>query len=124
MENPSEIIWRPDPETAKRTRIARFMATHGFSSIDALHRRAVEAPEWYWDAVCRDLGIQWMTPYKRVLDTSQGIAWPRWFEGGEINIASNCVDRYLDPAHREKPALIWEGDGGETRSLTYRELAR
>jgi len=98
------------------------MAKHGFSTIEALHRRSIEDPEWYWDAVSRDLGVHWFTPYRGVLDMSRGIAWPRWFVGGEINIASNCVDRYLNTAHRDKPALIWEGDGGETRSVTYGEL--
>ena len=65
-----EIIWRPDAATARRARIARFMAQHGLPDLGALHRRSIEDPEWYWDAVCRDLGIAWSTPYRRVLDAA------------------------------------------------------
>lgn len=120
---PGEVIWRPSPEVAARSRIGRFMARHGLGSLEALQRRSVEDPEWYWDAVVRDLGLAWARPYTRVLDASRGIAWPRWFEGGQLNLAANCLDRHL-PSRRDTPALVWEGDGGETRTLSYGELAR
>ncbi len=59
-----------------------------------------------------------------MLDTSRGIAWPRWFEGGEFNFAVNCLDRNLEAGRGAKAALVWESDAGETRTLTYAELAR
>jgi acetyl-CoA synthetase len=93
-------------------------------SIEALQRRSIEEPEWYWDAVVRDLGLRWSRPYTRVLDESRGIAWPRWFEGGLLNFADNCVDRHLDAGRGAHPAVIWEGDDGTTRTLTYAELGR
>jgi acetyl-CoA synthetase len=120
---PMEIIWRPTPEVAARARIGRFMAQHGFSSLDALHRRSIEDPEWFWDAVARDIGLAWIAPYRRVLDESRGIAWPRWFEGGLLNLAANCVDRHL-AERRDRPALIHEPETGEPRTLTFGELAR
>jgi acetyl-CoA synthetase len=124
VPTPDDVIWRPDPDTASRTRIARFMAGHGLGSLAALQKRSLDDPEWYWDAVSRDLGIRWTRPYTRVLDVSRGIAWPRWFEGGELNFAANCIDRHLDEGRRDKPAIVWEADGGETRALTYGDLAR
>jgi acetyl-CoA synthetase len=120
----SEIIWRPSPETAQRSRIGRFMAAHGIASVPELHARSIEDPEWYWTAVCRDLGLEWSRPYRRVLDTSGGLAWARWFDGGELNLAANCVDRHLAAGRGDRRAVIWEGDGGEVRTLTYRELAQ
>jgi acetyl-CoA synthetase len=120
---PMEIIWRPTPEVAARARIARFMAAHGVGSLEALHRRSIEDPEWFWDAVVRDIGIEWIAPYRRVLDESRGIAWPRWFEGGLMNLAANCVDRHL-AARGDRPAIVWESESGETRTLTFAELAR
>jgi acetyl-CoA synthetase len=120
----SEILWRPTPEFARKTRLGRFMARHGVDSLATLQRRSVEDPEWYWDAVSKDLGLVWTKPYRRVLDVSRGIAWPRWFEGGEINLAANCVDRHLTGPRRDQPAVIWEGDDGSVRTLTYAELAR
>src|SRR5262245_48218582 len=99
------------------------MAGHGIPSLAELQRRSVAEPEWYWDAVSRDLGLAWTRPYRRVLDASQGPAWPRWFEGGLLNFTENCVDRHANGPRGHKPALIWEGDDGQTRSLTYVELA-
>ena len=56
------IVWRPTPEVAERSRIARFMRAHGIATLEELQRRSVADPEWYWDAVVRDLGVRWMTP--------------------------------------------------------------
>ncbi len=120
----NDIIWRPTPEVARRARIARFMDKHGLASLETLHRRSIEDPEWYWTAVCEDFGIRWLSPYRRVLDVSRGIAWPTWFEGGRLNFADCCVDRHVDEGRGDKPAIVWESDGGETRQLTYRELLR
>jgi acetyl-CoA synthetase len=124
MEIPKrEVVWRPPPELLRSARIARFMAHHGVPSLEALQQRSVEDPEWYWDAVSKDLGLRWTRPYTRVLDESRGVAWPRWFVGGEINLAANCVDRHLEAGRGDKPAIVWESDGGDTRTLTYAELA-
>ena len=119
----SEIVWRPDPETASRTRIARFMQQHGFSSIEALQQRSVEDIAWYWDAVSRDLSWQWSTPYRQVVDTSRGIQWPRWFVDGRTNLAANCVDKHLTGWRRDEVALISEADDGSVRTLTFAALA-
>ncbi|MBI1727112.1 MAG: AMP-binding protein, partial [Candidatus Rokubacteria bacterium] len=120
----SEIIWRPTPERIERARLTKFMRAHGLASLDALQRRSVDDPEWYWDAVSKHLGFRWMKPYSRVLDTSRGIAWPRWFEGGLMNLSDNCVDRHVDAGRGEQPAIIWEAEDGEVRTWTYRELSR
>ena len=100
------------------------MRAHGITTLEALQRRSVEDPEWYWDAVSKDLGFRWMKPYTRVLDTSRGIAWPRWFEGGLMNLSDNCVDRHVDAGRGEQAAIIWEAEDGEVRAWTYRELSR
>jgi acetyl-CoA synthetase len=118
------VVWRPSPEVAARARITHFLARHGVPSLAALQRRSIEEPEWFWDAVARDLELAWTTPYTRVLDLSAGVAWPRWFPGGRLNLAANCLDRHLDGPRRDAPALIWEGEDGATRTLTYAELAR
>src|SRR6266508_5961285 len=119
-----EIIWRPTPERIERARITQLMRRHGLASLDALLRKSVDDPEWYWDAVSKDLGFRWMKPYTRVLDNSRGIAWPRWFEGGLMNLSDNCVDRHVDEGRGEQPAIVWEAESGEVRTWTYRELSR
>src|SRR5260370_13275801 len=118
-----EVIWRPDPEAAARPRMGRFMAAHGRATLADVQRGAVEEPEWYWDAVSRDLGFHWFTPYRRVLDTSKGIEWPRWFEGGRLNLADNSVDRHIAAGRGDKLAVITEAEDATVRTLSYRALA-
>ncbi len=118
----SDIIWRPDPAAAARTRIGRFMRRHGLATVEALQRRSVEDLEWYWNEVSRDLGWRWSTPYERVADLSRGIQWPRWFPGGRTNLAENCLDKHLAERAGE-PAVISEAESGESRTLTYAQLA-
>jgi acetyl-CoA synthetase len=119
-----DIVWRPDPATAARTRIARFMAAQGIDSLATLQRRSVEEPEWYWDAVVRDLGFVWSKPYTKVLDNSRGIMWPSWFPGGAMNLTVNAVDRHLKAGRADKPAVVWESENGEVVTLSYAALAR
>jgi acetyl-CoA synthetase len=84
----------------------------------------VEDAEWYWDAVSKDLGWAWSTPYGRVLDTSRGIQFPRWFLGGRMNLCANAVDKHLGGPRRDQEAVISEAEDGAVRTLTYAELAR
>jgi acetyl-CoA synthetase len=119
----SGIIWHPTREQAERSRIGRFMKAHGVATLEALQRRSVDDLEWYWDAVVKDLGVRWTTPYRRVLDDARGIEWPTWFPGGRLNFTDNCVDRHVDAGRGDKAAIVWEGDDGQTRTLTYAELA-
>src|SRR5258705_398231 len=118
-----EIIWRPDPEAAARTRMGRFMAAHGLATLADLQRRSMADPEGFWDAVWRDLAFHWSRPYRRALDTWKGIEWPRWFEGGRLNLADNSVDRHIAAGRGDKLAVIAEAEDGTVRTLSYRELA-
>jgi acetyl-CoA synthetase len=117
--------WTPTPELAASSNVGRFMAAHGFDDFEALRRRSIEDPEWFWDAFVRFLDIPFTQPYTAVLDESRGIEWATWFTGGRTNAAAACVDRWADdPARRDHPAVVWEGEEGEPRSVTYGELRR
>src|SRR5262249_58894127 len=63
------------------------------------------------------------TPFTRVLDGRRGPAWPRCFVDGRLNFADNCLDRHIQAGRGGKSAIVWEGDDGSTRTLTYAELA-
>src|SRR6058998_1147414 len=117
-----DIIWRPRPDVAERSRIAGFLRSHSIASLSELQRRSVADPEWYWSAAVEDLGIRWLRAPRRVLDDARGPAWPVWFPGGLMNLADCCVDRHVESGHAAHPALIWEGDDGSTRQVTYSEL--
>jgi acetyl-CoA synthetase len=109
-------VWFPtDPGS---TNVGRFMAAHGIEGFEDLERRSIEDPEWFWDAVVKFLGIDFPTPYRQVLDVSDGIPWARWFVGGKTNFASVAVDRHPP----ERTAIVWESENGEVRTWTYGEL--
>src|SRR2546427_13129114 len=82
------------------------MQQHGCTTLADLQQRSVEDIAWYWDAVSRDLGWLWSTPYRQVVDTSRGIQWPRWFVDGRTHMAANCVDKHLTGPRRGAVAGI------------------
>lgn len=77
---------------------------------------------WFWDAALADLGIEFYTPYTQVVDLRDGVEFPRWCVGGQLNIIHNCLDKWQASAARERVALRWEGEEGAVRTLTYAEL--
>ena len=117
-----EIAWEPSPAYRDRSRLTAFVNRHGLADYDALLRRSVDDPQWFWSAVLDDLGIEFYEPYRQVLDTSRGIAWSRWCVGGRLNIVHNCLDKWIGTPVERKAALRWEGEEGATRTLTYGEL--
>jgi acetyl-CoA synthetase len=101
-----------------------FAAAAGIRSraeYDDLYRRSVDDPEAFWADVAQRL--RWSAPWTQVLDWKPPFA--RWFVGGTLNLADNCLDRHLDGPRRNKAAIIWVGEPeGETRVLTYQALHR
>jgi acetyl-CoA synthetase len=118
-----EIAWRPSPAYLQRSRLLRFMRAHGIQTYPELLRRSLQEPVWFWDAVCKDLDLEWYTPYTQVMDDSRGVAWTTWFRGGRFNYVHNALDKHAASARRDQPAVIWEGETGQTQTLTYAQLA-
>ena len=67
-----KFAWEPTPDYVENANVTRFMRAHGIDTIDEMRRRSVEDMEWFWDAVVKDLGIDFTTPYEQVLDNSNG----------------------------------------------------
>ena len=86
----------------------------------SVYRKADRNFEKFWADFARELS--WFKPWKKVLDWKPPRA--KWFVGGKLNASVNCLDRHLDGPRRNKAALIWEGEPGDRRVLTYRELHR
>jgi acetyl-CoA synthetase len=116
-----DIVWRPSEELVDRANVTRFMRANRIGSYQELVDRSVQDIEWFWDAVVKDLDIEFYEPYRAVLDTSEGKPWAKWFVGGSLNLAHNCVDRWAARTP-ERPAVVWEGEEGRTRTVTYGEL--
>ena len=107
-------VFPPPPEFAASAHIGSREA------YDALYRRSVEAPDAFWLEIASELhwfkkpskGLEWTPPHAK------------WFADGTTNIAYNCLDRHLEGARRNKAAIIFEGEPGDVRVLTYRQLHR
>jgi acetyl-CoA synthetase len=118
------VVWRPTPESVKRSHLQRFMRQHGIGFYAELQQRSTQDIAWFTDAVLKYLDIQFQVPYSQVVDLAPGIQRPRWCVGACLNIVFNCVDKWAArPETCSRKALIWEGEEGTTRSLTYSDLA-
>ncbi len=88
------------------------------AEYEALYRHSIEQPDAFWaDAAA---GLDWFAPFTSVMEGEMGSA--RWFTGGKLNLAYNCIDRHALGNRRDKVALLWEGEPGEVRRITYGEL--
>src|SRR6186713_3073388 len=87
---------------------------------ESVYARADADPEGFWAGFAREL--EWFTPWTQVLDWKPPHA--KWFVGGTLNASVNCVDRHARGSRRNKAALIWEGEPGDRRTLTYFDLFR
>ena len=115
------IVWKASDAEVARSRTADFMARHGIDTYEDLVQRSISDLEWFWEAAIGYLGVPFSAPYHTLVDTSDGIQFPRWFSGGEINLSEVCVDRWVaqDP---ERTALVAEREDGAQRSYSFGEL--
>src|SRR6202158_479396 len=89
------------------------------AEYEALYQRAAEDPDGFLAECARE--VSWFKPFGQVLEWK--VPFAQWVVGGELNAPYNCLDRHLRGARRNKVALIWEGEPGDTRVLTYQMLA-
>ncbi|PPF29152.1 acetate--CoA ligase [Rathayibacter tritici] len=92
----------------------------GAVATAALHDEAAEDRLAFWAARSREL-LHWHRPFTRTLDWSAP-PFARWFDDGELNVAYNCLDRHVLAGHGDRVALHWEGEPGDSRSISYAEL--
>src|SRR5689334_19087032 len=86
----------------------------------AIYERAKADPEAFWAEQAK--GLDWIEPYKTVLEWNAPNA--KWFVGGKLNASANCVDRHAKSWRKNKAAIIWEGEPGDSRVMTYNDLYR
>lgn len=119
-----DFRWHPSPDDIERAHLTHFMVEHGIEDFATLMLRSTQDVAWFTEEVLRYLDIEFYTPYAKVVDLKQGIAWPQWCVGGEMNIVHNCLDKYIGTATEDQVAVLWEGEEGETRELRYADLYR
>jgi acetyl-CoA synthetase len=104
----------PPPEFAARAHVK------SWAEYEQLYRKAADDPEGFWASVAGEL--RWESPWQRVLDWKLPDA--TWFVGGKLNVSVNCLDRHVASARKNKAAILWEGEPGDTRVITYAQLHR
>ncbi len=119
MNNPDSVssekrTYSPSAEFTQRART-------GPQEEAAQRELATRDPEKFWAEQAKQL--LWSKPFTQVLDESKH-PFVRWFADGELNLTASCLDRHLGTPRRNKAALIWEGEPGDSRVLTYFELHR
>ncbi|WP_441290611.1 acetate--CoA ligase [Sorangium sp. KYC3313] len=106
--------FEPPAEFARRARVGA-QATY-----EALYRESIEQPDAFWRRETSDLVFR--TPWTTTSDWS--LPHAKWFLGATLNVTESCLDRHLTTATKNKAAIIWEGEHGATRTLTYAQLHR
>ena len=117
-----EVVWTPTRERVEEANLTRLVRRLDCAGYAELHRVSVEDPVRFWPALIDDLGLEFSRRWDSVLDVSDGPEWARWFVGGRLNVAWNCVHRWA----RERPdaeAAVWLPEDGGRESLTWRELS-
>ncbi|PKV97285.1 acetyl-CoA synthetase [Amycolatopsis echigonensis] len=125
-EDETGFAWVPPREVLDRSRYLAALRKWGLpgdaDGVAEANRRAIADPEWFWRAVVEDLDVAFAEPFTRVLDESEGKPFPRWFADGRINVAELCAHRHARGALAGKTAVVYEGDSGQRRTLTFGEL--
>ncbi len=110
-------------ETRKFPPPAEFTTQAHISSVEQyeeMWNRAKDDPAGFWGEISQNL--DWFQPWQKVLEGQ--MPETKWFVGGKLNVSHNCLDRHLTTWRKNKAAIVWEGEPGDTRTLTYQELHR
>jgi acetyl-CoA synthetase len=108
-------VYPPSPEFARRARVP------DLESYRELCRKAAETPEEFWGELA-ERELFWFEKWSHVFEWNPPFV--KWFVGGKTNVSFNCLDRHLGTARKNKAAIIWEGEPGDQRQITYQELHR
>ncbi|HEY0705215.1 MAG TPA: AMP-binding protein, partial [Polyangia bacterium] len=105
-------LFPPPADFTARARISQQ------AEYERLYRRSIDDPNGFWGEMAKS-ELVWSKPFTKV--QTGNMPWTKWFEDGELNLSVNCLDRHL-ATQGDKPAIVFEGEPGDERVLTYREL--
>src|SRR3954468_20849140 len=107
-------VFKPPPGFSSKARIK------SLAQYRRMYRESIRQPAKFWTREAKEL--VWRTQWKKVVEWKPPFA--KWFVGGKLNVSENCLDRHLAGPRRNKAAIIWEGEPGDKRTLTYQQLHR
>ena len=119
----TKAVWNPSSDYVKNTRLYQFMQRFNHENYDEFFQESIQDIGRFWGEVDLELNLQWFEPYQSVLNLENGNKYPKWFDGGKMNVAYNALDRFAnDVETQNNQAIIWEGDNGEVITYTYKDL--
>ena len=110
-----EAIYPPSEEFVRQAHV------QGMEGYRALYERAKEYPEQFWGELA-EKELHWFEKWTNTFEWNPPFV--KWFTGGKINLSYNCIDRHLSTPRKNKVAILWEGEPGDQRMITYQELHR
>lgn len=111
-------VFKPSEEFVNQTNVKKWMNAHGIKTYEELVEKAKNL-EWFWGEVAKEV-VEWYEPYKKVLEWNPPYA--KWFVGAKYNIVHDALDKHVQTYRKNKVAFIFEGEPGDVRKLTYRDL--
>ncbi len=111
-------FYEPPKELVENSNIMAFMKKHGITNLDELLNRAQDL-NWFWGEMAKEL--EWFKPWEKVLDESNAPFF-KWYIGGKLNIAHNCLDRHMKTKVKDKVAYIYHSEPGEVERWTYAQM--
>jgi acetyl-CoA synthetase len=107
-------VFKPSKELSQQAYIK------SMAQYNKIYRKSIDDPEGFWAEMAEQL--DWFKKWDKVLVQDFSDAKHQWFVGGKLNVSYNCLDRHLTTQRKNKAAFIWEGDIGDTKTLTYQQL--
>ena len=114
--------WIPTQREIDAANLTAFARSLGVDGYDGLVAAAAADLAGFYERLVGALDVRWDAPFTRVLDSSSGIPFARWFPGAGFNAPANCLDRHVDAGRGAGEALVWEGEDGAVRRFTFAEL--
>ncbi len=114
-----ERVFSPSSQAVEDANITTYMRSKGFDDYESFYQWSLEHRYEFWDDMAKEL--HWFQPWQTTFEWTKQPFF-QWFGGGKFNIVDNCLDRHMSTPTRHKVAFYWEGDAGETRTITYEQL--
>ena len=112
-------VFKPSKDFVNQTNVKQWMDQHNIKTYDELLKKA-EDWKWFWGEIAKDV-VEFYTPYKQVVEWNEPFA--KWFTGAKYNIVHDAIDKHVTTWRKNKVAIIFEGEPGDVRKLTYNDLS-
>lgn len=118
----SDDIWEPPERLVSDSNIATFLNKYGYEYED-LAPDSEEALAELWDDMADDIGIQWDEDYEEAVNTSDGVEFAHWFQGGRLNAVETILDQWVERAP-DRPMYVWQDEQGNSQTVTFAKMAQ